>query len=86
MSNNQHQPSYGELAVLREMFETEVRVRGVKFPSKDEDPEEEARQCCFNDFVQQYIEDQDTDPHINLFMGITAEKEVDEIDWNKVYG
>lgn len=86
MSNYEYQPSYGELAVLGEMFETEVKVRGVKFPSKDEDPDEDARTCCFMDFVDQYIEDQDTDPHINLDMGITAEKSVEEIDWDEVYG
>ena len=81
MQTKTYEPSYSELAVLGEMFEKEVEVRGIKFPDN-----EEARQCCFIDFVQQYIEDQDTDPHINLDMGITCEKEVSEIDWNEVYG
>lgn len=80
MSNNQHQPSYVELAVLSEMFETEVKVRGIKFPN------EEQREGAFFDFCQQYIEDQDTDPHINCFEDVTCEKEVSEIDWDAVYG
>lgn len=82
MATYQYQPSYGELAVLGEMFEKEIDARGIKFPENNKD----ARTCCFNDFCQQYIEDQDTDPHINLDMGITAEKEVSEIDWDAVYG
>ena len=86
MEKIDYYPSYGELAVLSEMFEKEVEVRGIKFPGKDVDPDEEARQCCFIDYVSQYIEDQDTDPHIHLDMGITAEKEVDEIDWDEVFG
>jgi hypothetical protein len=86
MENYDYCPSYGELAVLSEMFEKEVAVRGIKFPCKDEDPDEEARQCCFIDYVSQYIEDQDTDPHINLDMGITTAKSVEEIDWYEVFG
>lgn len=86
MTTVDYYPSMEEIAVLTEMFEIEVEVRGIKFPDKDEDPDEEARQNCFIDFVSQYIEDQDTDPHIRLDMGITAEKEIDEIDWDEVYG
>ena len=86
MTTLDYYPSLGELAVLTEMFETEIKVRGIKFPNKDDDPDEEARTCCFVDFVCQYIEDQDTDPHIRLALGITAEKDVDEINWDEVYG
>ncbi len=82
MATYQYQPSYGELAVLGEMFEKEIDARGIKFPENNKD----ARTCCFIDFCQQYIEDQDTDPHINLDMGITAEKEVSDVDWDAVYG
>lgn len=80
MSTPTYQPSYGEFAVLGDMFETEVKVRGIKFPT------EEARSCCLFDFCQQYIEDQDTDPHINCLEDVTCEKEVSEIDWDAVYG
>ena len=82
MQTATYQPSYGEFAVLGEMFEKEIEARGVKFPTDNED----ARTCCFIDFCLQYVEDQDTDPHINLDMGVTAEKEVYEIDWDEVYG
>lgn len=81
MQTTTYQPSYGELAVLGEMFEKEIEARGIKFPEN-----EDARTCCFIDFCLQYVEDQDTDPHINLDMGVTAEKEVSEIDWDAVYG
>ena len=84
MQTSSYQPSYGELAVLGEMFEKEIEARGIKFPENDTDGDQ--RTGCWLDFVQQYIEDQDTDPHINLDMGITAEKEVSEIDWDAVYG
>jgi len=84
MSTYQYQPSYGEIAVLGEMFEKEIVARGIKFPKNDH--EDEARTCCFIDFCMQYVEDQDTDPHINLDMGVTAEKEVSEVDWDAVYG
>ena len=80
MNTQQYQPSYGELAVLGDMFETEVKVRGIKFQ------DEEAQSNCFCDFCQQYIEDQDTDPHINCLEDVTCEKEVSEIDWDAVYG
>lgn len=83
MKETTYEPSYGELIVLEEMFEKEVNARGIKFP---EDDEEELRQECFFDFVQQYIDDQDTDPHINCLEGITCEKEISEIDWDEVYG
>lgn len=82
MNTTTYQPSYGELAVLGEMFEKEVDARGIKFPTDNED----ARTCCFIDYCLQYVKDQDTDPHINLDMGITAEKEVSEVDWDAVYG
>lgn len=81
MNTTTYQPSYGEIAVLGEMFEKEIEARGIKFPES-----EEARTCCFIDFCLQYVEDQDTDPHINIGMGITCEKQVDEVDWNTVYG
>lgn len=80
MNTTSYQPSYGELAVLSDMFETEIKVRGIKFPNEDQ------RTGAWLDICQQYIEDQDTDPHINLDMGVTAEKEVSEIDWDEVYG
>ena len=80
MSTTTYQPSYGEFAVLGDMFETEIKVRGIKFPNKDQ------REGAWFDFCQQYIKDQDTDPHINLDMGVTAEKKVSEIDWDAVYG
>ena len=80
MNTATYQPSYGEYAVLGDMFETEIGVRGIKFPNEDQ------RTGAWLDFCQQYIEDQDTDPHINLDMGITAEKEVSEVDWDAVYG
>ena len=80
MNTTTYQPSYGEFAVLGDMFETEVKVRGIKFPNKGQ------REGAWLDFCQQYEEDQDTDPHINLDMGVTAEKEVSEIDWDAVYG
>jgi len=83
MKETTYEPLYGELIVLEEMFEKEVNARGIKFP---EDNEEELRQECFSDFVQQYIDDQDTDPHINCLEGITCEKEISEIDWDEVYG
>lgn len=86
MEKVDYYPSYDELAVLSEMFEKEIKVRGIKFPSEEEDPDEEARQCCFIDFVSQYIEDPNTDPHIRLDMGVTAEKSIDEIDWDEFYG
>ena len=80
MNTQQYQPSCGEFAVLGEMFEIEVEVRGVKFPN------EEQREGAFFDFCQQYIEDQDTDSHINCLEDVTCEKEVSEIDWDAVYG
>lgn len=80
MSKKDYQPSYGEYAVLEEMFEKEVKVRGIKFPS------EEQRSGAWFDFVEQYVNDQDTDPHINCLEGVTCEKEIDEIDWDEVYG
>lgn len=83
MNTTTYQPSYGELAVLGEMFQKEVDARGIKFPT---DHKDEAKQCCFIDFCLQYIEDQDTDPHINLDMGVTAEKKVSEVDWDEVFG
>lgn len=75
----EYQPSYGELAVLSEMFDTEVKVRGIKFPC------DETKDNAFLDYCQQYIEDQDTDPQINCCDGVTCEKEYDEIDWNAVW-
>lgn len=63
-----YQPSYGELSVLTDMFENEVAERGIKFPS------EEQRTGAFFDFVDQYIEDQENDPHINCFEGVTCER------------
>lgn len=80
MKETTYNPSYGELIVLEEMFETEVEVRGIKFPNEDQ------RTGAWHDFVQQYIDDQDTDPHINCLEGITCEKEISEIDWDEVYG
>ena len=80
MQTTTYQPSYGELAVLGEMFETEIKVRGINITN------EEQRAGAWNDFVQQYIEDQDTDPHINCLEDVTCEKEVTEIDWDAVYG
>lgn len=80
MSTTTYQPSYGEFAVLGDMFETEIKVRGVKFPNEDQ------RAGAWFDFCQQYIEDQDTDPHINCFQDVTCEKEISEIDWDAVFG
>lgn len=80
MNTATYQPSYGEYAVLGDMFETEVEVRGIKFPNEDQ------RTGAWFDFCQQYIEDQDTDPHINCYEDVTCEKEVSEIDWDEVYG
>ena len=80
MSTYQYQPSYGEIAVLGEMFEKEVEVRGIKFPTEDQ------RTGAWLDYVQQYEEDQDKDPYIYCLEGVTCEKEVSEIDWDKVYG
>jgi hypothetical protein len=80
MNTQQYQPSYGEFAVLGEMFEIEIKVRGIKIPNEDQ------RISCWMDFCQQYIEDQDTDPHINCLEDVTCEKEVYEIDWDAVYG
>lgn len=80
MSTPTYQPSCGEFAVLGEMFETEIKVRGINIPNEDQ------RIGCWMDFCQQYIEDQDTDPHINCLEDVTCEKEVSEIDWDAVYG
>ena len=79
MSKESYQPSYGELAVLSEMFETEVKLRGIHFPN------EEQKTGAYFDYVGQYIEDQDTDPHINCYEGVTCEKEIHEIDWSEVW-
>lgn len=79
MNTGTYQPSYGELAVLDEMFEKEVEVRGIEFPN------DEVRNGAYLDFTLQYIENQDEDPHIDLREGVTAKKRVDEIDWEKVY-
>ena len=75
-----YQPSYGELAVLGDMFETEVKVRGIKFPNKDQ------REGAWLDYVQQYENSQHQDPHIYCLENVTCEKEVSEIDWDEVYG
>ena len=80
MQTATYQPSYGELAVLGEMFEKEVEARGINIPNEDQ------RNGAWLDFVQQYIEDQDTDPHINCLEDVTCEKEVSEIDRDEVYG
>ena len=80
MSTTTYQPSYGEIAVLGEMFETEIKVRGIKFPNEDQ------RTGAWLDYVQQYHEDQDTDQHINCYEDVTCEKQVSEIDWDAVYG
>ena len=80
MNTASYQPSYGEFAVLDDMFETEVKVRGIKFPNEDQ------REGAWLDYVQQYEEDQDKDPHIYCLEGVTCEKEVSEIDWDEVYG
>lgn len=80
MNTTTYQPSYGELAVLGDMFETEIKVRGIKFPNKDQ------REGAWLDYVQQYEEDQDKDPHIYCLEGVTCEKEVSEIDWDEVFG
>ncbi len=80
MNTATYQPSYGEFAVLGDMFETEVKVRGIKFPNKDQ------REGAWLDYVQQYIEDQDKDPHVYCFEGVTCEKQVSDIDWDAVYG
>ena len=80
MKQCEYQPSYGELAVLGEMFEKEAVARGINFPT------EEQRDGALTDFVQQYIDDQDKDPHINCLEDVTCEKEVEDIlDWEEVY-
>ena len=79
MSKYAYQPSYGEMSVLGEMFEKEIEVRGINIPT------EEQLNGAWLDFVQQYIEDQDTDPHINCLEDVTCKKEVSEIDWDEVY-
>ena len=58
MATFEYQPSYGELAVLQTMFEEEAQ--NVNFEN------DEQRSDAYMDFVQQYIENQDEDPHIRL--------------------
>ena len=79
MRKEKYQPSYAEMAILSEMFETEIKVRGIHFNG------EEQKTGAFLDYVAQYIEDQDTDPHINCCESVTCEKEIHEIDWSEVW-
>lgn len=74
-----YQLSWGEYAELCSMFETEVKIRGIKFPC------DETKDGALLDFVSQYEEDQETDPHINCLEGVTCEREVHEINWEEIY-
>lgn len=80
MNTTTYQPSYGEIAVLGEMFQKEVEVRGIKFPKEDQ------RTGAWLDYVQQYENNHDKDPHIYCLENVTCEKEVSEIDWDEVFG
>lgn len=57
--------SYGEVSVLCDMFNDEIKKREIVFPC-----EEIQEQACL-DFIQQYI-DGDDEPHINLCCGATS--------------
>ena len=73
--------SGGELVVLTEMFKKEVEIRGIEFPGGT------SQECCaFIDFIQQYEENPDVDPHINCYENVTCKLEVDEVNWDEVYG
>ena len=69
MTTSSYQPSYGELAVLGELFEKEIEERVINIPC------DEQREGAWIDFVQQYIDNPDTDPHINCLEGVTCLKE-----------
>lgn len=78
MSN--YDVSMSELAILGELFEKETKVREITYPDL------ETKDNAFLDFVSQYEEDPDTDPHIRCLEGVTCEKEIEDVNWNEFYG